>query len=123
MRTEIDQERVDADVVAVRVSGEIDLATVEDLEGALESALLQHSGPLVIDFTDCGFIDSSVLSLLVSVRRRINGSIPTPFVVIAGDQPLEVLRLTRLDQEIPVFATLADALGALRASDDTPAAS
>ena len=115
MRTEIDQEMIDAGVVAVHVSGELDLATVGDLEGAVESALSEHSSPLVINFTDCRFIDSSVLSLLVSVRRRINGSIPTPFAVVAGDQPLEVLRLTRLDQEIPVFATLADARGALRA--------
>ncbi len=113
MRTEIDQERIDAGVVAVRVSGELDLATVGDLEETVEGALSEHPGPLVIDFTDCGFIDSSVLSVLVKVRRRLDGSIPAPFAVVAGDQPLEVLRLTRLDHEIPVFATLADALSAL----------
>ena len=114
MRTEIDQETIDA-VVALHVSGELDLATVGDLEDAVEGALSKDSGPLLIDLTDCGFIDSSVLSLLVKVRRRLVGSVPARFAVVARDQPLEVLRLTRLDQEIPVFATLADALGALQA--------
>ena len=123
MRTEIDQEMIDARVVAVHVSGELDLATVGDLEGTVESALSEHSGPLVIDFTDCGFIDSSVLALLVKLRCGLNGSIPTSFAVVAGDQPLNVLRLTRLDEEFPVFATLADALGALRAGGTVAAKS
>ena len=115
MRAEIDQETIDAGV-AIHVSGELDLATAGDLEEAVQGALSEPSGPLVIDFTDCGFIDSSVLSVLVKVSRRLNGSMPTRFAIVARDQPLEVLRLTRLDHDIPVFATFADALGALRAA-------
>jgi len=115
--TEIYRERVEGDVIAVRVSGELDLATVGDLEETVEGALSENCGGLLIDLTDCGFVDSSVLSLLVQVHRRIDGFIHPRFAVAAGEQPLELLRLTRLDQEISVFANEADAVGALRAGD------
>jgi anti-anti-sigma regulatory factor len=68
----------------------------------------------LIDFTDCGFIDSSVLSLLVKVHRRLGDSIPPRLVVVAREQPLQVLRLTRLDCEMAVFASLGEALSALQ---------
>ena len=115
-RTEIGQERIDGGV-AVRVTGELDLATVGDLEETVESALSEGHRALLIDLTGCEFIDSSVLSLLVKVHRRIDGSSHPGFAVAAGEQPLELLRLTRLDDEIRVFATLEDALTALRAGD------
>lgn len=113
-RTEIVDEGTIDPVVAVRVSGELDLATIGDLEERVERAMGRGSSPLLIDFTDCGFIDCSVLPLLVKLRLRIGESVPPRFAVIARDQPLRVLRLTQLDREIAIFATLADALGALR---------
>lgn len=123
MRTEIDQERIDAGVVAVTVCGELDLATAGALEEAVKGALSEGSGPLLIDFTSCGFIDSSVLSVLVKVHRQLVDFTPARFAVVAREQPLEVLRLTRIDEEIPVFATLADALDALQAGDAAAAES
>jgi anti-sigma B factor antagonist len=101
-------------VAALQVSGELDLATAGKLEAKVERALTQGSSPLLIDFTDCGFIDSSVLSLLVKLHRRLGNSIPPRLVVVAREQPLQVLRLTRLDCEMAVFASLGEALSALQ---------
>jgi anti-anti-sigma factor len=93
------------------VSGELDLATAGMLEAKVERALKQGSAPLLIDFTSCGFIDSTVLSLLVDLRVRVNSG--RRFAVVAQNQPLQVLRLTALDREIPVFGSVSEALRAL----------
>jgi anti-sigma B factor antagonist len=95
------------------VSGELDLASVGKLEAKIEQALAQDSAPLLIDFTDCGFIDSTVLSVLVGLRRRLGDSVPPRLAVVAQDQPLGVLRVTELDREIPVCPSLAEALRVL----------
>jgi anti-sigma B factor antagonist len=98
-------------VAAVQVSGELDLATAGMLEAKVERALKQGSAPLLIDFTSCGFIDSTVLSLLVDLRVRVNSG--RRFAVVAQNQPLQVLRLTALDRQIPVFGSVSEALRAL----------
>jgi anti-anti-sigma factor len=100
-------------VAAVQVSGELDLASVGKLEAKIEQALAWGSAPLLIDFTDCGFIDSSVLAVLAGLAGRLGASVPPRFAVIAQDQPLGVLRLTQLDREFPVCPSLAEALRVL----------
>jgi anti-sigma B factor antagonist len=95
------------------VSGELDLASVGKLEAKIEQALAPDPAPLLIDFTDCGFIDSTVLSVLVGLRRRLGDSVRPRFAIVAQDQPLGVLRLTQLDREMPVCLNLAEALSAL----------
>ena len=99
---------MDSGLAAVQVSGELDLATVGMLEAKIDQALAQGSAQLLIDFTECGFIDSSVLSVLVGLRRgRLGDSVPPRFAIVAQDQPLGVLRLTKLDREMLVFPSLA----------------
>lgn len=110
---EVEQQTIGG-VAALQVSGELDLATAGELEAKVERALTEGSPPLLIDFTDCGFIDSSVLSLLVKLQRRLGNSIPPRLVVVAREQPLQVLRLTRLDCEMAVFARLGEGLSALQ---------
>lgn len=114
-RPDVSQLTIDG-VAAVQVSGELDLATVEILEASVERALTHSIEPLLIDFTDCGFIDSSVLSLLVKLRNRLGHSSPPRFAVVARDQPLRVLHMTRLADEMAVFASLEEAINALQVS-------
>jgi anti-anti-sigma factor len=104
-------------VAAIEVRGELDLATVGELATVIDRAFNPGPKSLVIDLTRCLFIDSSVLSLLVDLRARLGNSDRPRLAVVADDQPhdqpLRVLRLTGLDAEIPVFASLPDALTAL----------
>ena len=109
-RPEVKHRRLDSGVVAVQVSGELDLASVGKLEAKIEQALAQDPAPLLIDLTDCGFIDSAVLSVLVGLGRRLGDSAPPGFAVVAQDQPLGVLRLAGVDQVMPVYPSLAEAL-------------
>ena len=109
----MERRTLDPGVAVLQVSGELDLASVGKLEAKIEQALAQGSAPLLIDFTACGFIDSSVLAVLVGVSGKLGSSVPPRFAVIAQDQPLGVLRLTQLDREMPVCSSLAEALRVL----------
>ena len=112
-RLEVNQQTIDPGVAAVQVSGELDLASVGKLEASVERALRRGCAQLVIDFSRCGFIDSTVLSLLVDLHLRLGNSGRRRFAVVAENQPLQVLRLTALDREIPVFGSVPEALRAL----------
>jgi anti-anti-sigma factor len=119
IRAEVNLRTIEPGVAAVQVRGELDLATVERLEARVERALTQGPAPLLIDFTGCGFIDSTVVALLVKLRLKLGHSVPPPFVVVAKDQPLGLLRLTGLDREMPVFGSLPEALKAFEAAGAT----
>jgi anti-sigma B factor antagonist len=115
----VERRTLDSGVAVLQVSGELDLASVGKLEAQIEQALAQGSAPLLIDFTDCGFIDSSVLAVLVGVSGKLGASVPPRFAVIAQEQALGVLRLTQLDREMPVCPSLAEALRVLDVTEVT----
>jgi anti-anti-sigma factor len=118
-RVEVNQRTIEPGVAAVEVRGELDLATVGKLEASVERALTQGPAPFLIDFTDCGFIDSTVVALLVKLRLRLGHAVRPRFAVVAQGQPLGLLRLTGLDREMPVFARLPEALRVLEAAGTT----
>jgi anti-sigma B factor antagonist len=104
----------------VSVEGEIDLATVSQLEAPVAAAIDRGSLPIVVDLIRCSFIDSSVIRTLARAATRLepNGEVRHRLAIAAGGQPLDVLRLTSLDSRIPIYpsaseaeATLANGIG------------
>lgn len=62
----------DAQAAAVRVvavRGDLDLATVEPVRARIEHALQARPDQLVVDLTDCGFIDATALGMLLDAHR------------------------------------------------------
>jgi anti-sigma B factor antagonist len=66
--------------VVVRPSGELDLATVGELEGALSDAC--GTGlDVVVDLSDVEFVDARTLGVLVAASRRLaSGGCPLSIV-------------------------------------------
>ena len=54
----------------VSIFGELDLATVDEVEGALGAAL-DADGPVTIDMRACGFVDSRGIAVLVKAALRL----------------------------------------------------
>jgi anti-sigma B factor antagonist len=106
----------------VEVGGDIDLATVDDLEVPVIGAIEQGRRPLVLDLTDCAFMDSSGLRLLLRAHRVLqtngDGHGP-PMVVIARDHVAGLLRLTSVDKVIPVVASRGEAEGLLASPSES----
>jgi anti-anti-sigma factor len=93
----------------VQVSGEIDLATAQEFEAAVVSGI-ETAGALVIDLSDCGFMDSTGISVLIRARTSPAGR-EGPLALVC-DPAGAVARLLRLAAEglFDVFPTLAAAL-------------
>jgi anti-anti-sigma factor len=98
----------------LRVRGEIDLATAPGLEEALAPAGAQPSCLVVVDLTQCSFIDSSGLRSLLRAQERLRraGSI----VAVAGLQPnvRKVFELTGVAGAFRIHSSARTALRSMR---------
>ena len=101
-------------VVAVR--GELDLGTAPELKGPLEAAVGAEE-PLLIDLSECEFIDSTGIAMIVRAWQQLgNGDAGGKRVVICSgnEQVRRVLAITGLERSIPVHPSREEALAALR---------
>jgi anti-anti-sigma factor len=84
--------------VELAVRGELDLATAEGFEERLGEAIEGADGTVVIDFSDCGFVDSVGVRALIRGGRRLDGSGRTLRVTGARAQVRDLFRLIVLDE-------------------------
>lgn len=101
----------------ISVRGELDLSTAPELEGPLEEALENDQGSVLIDLSQCEFIDSTGIALIVRAWQRLDSGENGRALVICShnDQVRRVLEITGLELSIPVHMTREDALAALAA--------
>jgi anti-anti-sigma factor len=100
-------------VFVIAVEGELDMDTATGLERELEGPLGAASTPLLIDLSDCEFIDSTGIALIVRSWQAYDGN---GFALCGlGDQVKRVLDITGLEQAIPTHPSREQALAQLRA--------
>ena len=100
----------------VSVSGELDQSTAPELRAALAEAFGEPHGGVLVDLSDCSFIDSTGLSLLVETKRRLAED-DRRFGVCCPDADVRrLLELTGIDQAVGLFDTRDEAVAALSAS-------
>ena len=75
------------------VSGEIDIATAEQLQAALDAALATD-GRLVVDMTGVAFIDGTGLRAILRVAESLNGN--GPLALVNAPHVARLLELTGL---------------------------
>lgn len=99
----------------ISVRGELDLSTAPDLEGPLEEALDSDEGSVLIDLSQCEFIDSTGIALIVRAWQRLDSGENGRALVICSqnDQVRRVLEITGLELSIPVHLTRDEAIAAL----------
>jgi anti-sigma B factor antagonist len=96
------------DVAIVQPHGELDLATVETLQAALDG--VEKPGRLVLDLRGLTFIDSTGLHLLVALDRRAQRD-GFQLTLVAPRAPADkAIQVSGLDQALP-FVAADDALG------------
>jgi len=106
-------------VCIVAVRGELDLGTASDLEPPLEDAISSGDASVLIDLSECEFIDSTGIALIVRAWQRLDRAADGDGdgrVVICSDneQVRRVLEITGLELSIPIHSAREDALAALR---------
>jgi anti-anti-sigma factor len=101
-------------VSVVSLIGEHDLATRNEIQAALESAL-DSGDNLVVDLSSADFIDSSTLHVLVTAARRASESGRGFSVVMAdNDTVRQVFELTGLLTQFARASSVEAAAAAFR---------
>jgi len=106
---------VENGVRTVSVRGELDLSTAPQLEGPLEQVLESGDGSVLIDLSQCEFIDSTGIALIVRAWQRLDSGENGRALVICSqnDQVRRVLEITGLELSIPVHLTRDEAIAAI----------
>lgn len=98
---------------SICVARDLDLANVAEFKASVWWALERKPALMLIDLSDCEFIDLSVIRALIELQEGLGDAGPTVFAVVAGQQPRRSLRLTAVDEIMLVFESMLDALHAL----------
>jgi anti-anti-sigma factor len=111
---EVEAGELSEGVRTIAVRGELDLSTAPELEGPLEEALESGQGSVLIDLSQCEFIDSTGIALIVRAWQRLDSGENGRSLVICShnEQVRRVLEITGLELSIPVHATKDEALAA-----------
>lgn len=103
-------------VHAFAVRGDLDGATAPRFREALDDAIRGGASSILIDLSECGFLDSTGIGLIVetwrSVSEEANGSLA---ICCAEPEVQRVLALTGLDRSIEIHQARDKALAALTA--------
>ena len=99
-----------ATYTVVVLAGEVDATNSDELYGVLESVIAQQPRLLIVDMSELSFMDSTGLRMLLRSTRALDQqggvlALAAPQVAVA-----RVLQLTRADQLIPVYDSVADAI-------------
>ena len=95
----------------LRVYGELDIATVPDLNSELERLTVEAAPVLVVDARDLRFVDSTGLGAFVTFAQQHRGG---EVVVIPSTAVRSVVELTALDdQPLHLVESIDDAIAYL----------
>ena len=92
----------------IAVTGEIDLATVPELEMAIESVYETKSHPLVVDLTASSFMDSTGLKALVMANRRFDESGRSFAIAVSGGPVSRLIDLSGVESSMRIVEKTAD---------------
>ena len=103
------------DVYVVRVAGEVDMAHEEELRTELRAAVDAEGRGIVVDLTECEFIDSSAIRALLLSREENSPQDGGESLAVAAssNQILRILSVMGLDQVLPIEPTVEQAAAAL----------
>ncbi len=116
----VELESLNGGVGAFAISGELDQATASELRDPLQEAINGGTNAVMIDMTNCGFVDSTGLGVIVEawkVLRNRNGNKAGFSICCPEPEVRRLLELTGLDQAIAIRDTREEAIATLRDED------
>lgn len=96
-------------VTVAVVAGELDLATVPRLEEALE-APVRRADRLVVDLSECSFVDSSGLRALMTARAASESAGGSFALVTSAAGLMRVLAIAGLDSVFEIHEERSSAI-------------
>ena len=102
------------DIVLVRLSGELDISVTEPTGQRIAAAVPSSAHGVVVDMTALEFIDSSGISMLFGLARRVGSHRQQLRVVApAGKTVARVLEIVEFERAAPVDPDVESAVARL----------
>lgn len=116
---DVQTEEIDGGIRVFTVHGELDMNTAPELEQALEVALTDEEAAVMLDLSDCEFIDSTGIALIVRTWQRLdrdagNGGKGKFILCCVNHQVRRLLKITGVESSISLHEQREAALDALR---------
>ncbi len=116
---DVQAEELDGGIRVFTVRGELDMNTASELEQALESALSDEKPAVMLNLSDCEFIDSTGIALIVRTWQRLdrdagNGGKGKFVLCCVNHQVRRLLKITGVESSITLHEQRQAALDALR---------
>jgi anti-sigma B factor antagonist len=94
--------RFESDTLVLRVVGELDVSTAPALRACALDRINAGTTDMVIDLSEMSFIDSMGLSVLLAIRKRVEGRGGSVRLRGPSPQARMVLEITTVDQIFPI---------------------
>jgi len=107
-------------VPVVAAPEEIDITSAGGLRAALLDSAARGQGTVVVDLTRTHFCDTAGLHALVAAHKRAQTEAGQVLLVIPDPGVLRIFAITGLDQVIPSFTSLEEALAQVPALASQP---
>jgi anti-anti-sigma factor len=116
---DVRKEQLDGGISAITVQGELDMNTASQLEQRLEEALADSEASIMLDLSQCEFIDSTGIALIVRSWQRLDrnagGDGEGRLVLCSHNhQVRRLLKITGVESSISMHERRDDALAELR---------
>lgn len=96
------------DLVLVSLDGAVDAATAGEVKAALEPYIGRSGVIIVLDMDALSFIDSAGLGALIGAQRRLREVDSELRLTRVPSHVQKILRITALDQALPIHSVGAD---------------
>ncbi|QVQ50593.1 STAS domain-containing protein [Spiractinospora alimapuensis] len=107
--------RVEKLSVIVSVEGELDIATADDLEGTIHTAVDVNGPWLILDLAELDFMDSSGLNAIINAYRLVAERGGSVALAAPTERVDKVVRLVGLHRQVPVHESVEAAVSAMEA--------
>jgi anti-sigma B factor antagonist len=115
---EVESEELEDGIRAVTVRGELDMNTAPELERKLDDALASSEASIMLDLSECEFIDSTGIALIVRAWQRLdrngNGGGGQLVLCCINHQVRRLLKITGVESSISMHEQRDAALAELR---------
>jgi anti-anti-sigma factor len=103
-------------ICVVKVVGEVDMSHENELRKELRRAAESDSRGILVDLTECEFIDSTGVRALLLSREALGTEGESVGVAVAAssEQILRILTVMGIDKVIPVRPTVEEAVAELQ---------
>lgn len=114
---EVHSEELEDGICTFTVHGELDMNTVPELKRELDPAIAEPGAAIMLDLSDCEFIDSTGIALIVRTWQQLNqaGEGSGRLAICSHNhQVRRLLEITGVESSIPMHERREAALAELR---------